>query len=376
MIMKNYVVLTAMLAILTFPFNVSAEDNATNNFSASDITADFSDASSSMADMSDDMDISMDTSNVSDNLSGSSYDLSGSLSIPEGNGLEGTSTEITQPETKSDLQSYYDTFDQSVENMKNSLPTLETPSMDDLRSELTESMKANASSTLKSMVGDSFTSLGDSLFDIDGMPSMDESATETLNVHFADMKTAFDSAASESADKLESNAGLNAAASIGSLDEELSKWRSSSSYQAISSEISLSDVFGSLETQLPSQNTGTGEDVYNNNVASQNSWAASAKNNAVNSAKNKQQSSSASGNGKLKSAANQWAANKSNNPVTSGSIGKDKVTTQKASNGFSKEYNAQSKKSAAANNKNTGPSADFKKNYNNEVKKSKASTKK
>ena len=370
--MKNYVVLTAMLAILAFTSNVSAEDNAMNNFSASDITADFSDASSSIPDMYD----NMDASNISDNLSGSSYDLSGSLSIPGENGLEGTSSEITQPETKSDLQSYYDAFDQSVGNMKNSLPTLETPSMDDLRSELTESMKANASSTLKSMMGDSFTSLGNSLFDIDGMPSMDESATEALNVHFADMKTAFDSAASESAGKLENNAGLNAADSIGSLDEELSKWRSSSSYQAISSEISLSDVFGSLEKQLPSQNTGTGEAVYNNNVASQNNWASSAKKNAVNSVKNKQQSSSASGNVKLKSAANQWAVNKSNNPVTSGSIGKDKATTHKASNGFSKEYNAQSKKSAAANNKNTGPSADFKKNYNNEVKKSKASTKK
>ena len=248
--------------------------------------------------------------------------------------------------------------------------------MDDLRSELTESMKENASVILKSMMGDSFTGLGNSLFDIKGMPSMDESTTEALNVHFADMKTAFDSATSETTGKLENSTGLNTVSSIGSIDEELSKWRSSSSYQAMSSEISLSNVFGSLEMQLPSKNTGTGEDVYNNNVASQNSWAANAKNNAVNSAKSKQQSSSASGNGKLKNAASQWAANKSTNPVTGGSMGKDKEITWKAPNSFSKEYNNQSKKSAAANNKDTGPSANFKKKYNSEVKKSKATTKK
>lgn len=79
---------------------------------------------------------------------------------------------------------------------------------------------------------------------------------------------------------------------------------------------------------------GTGDAVYNSNVASQNQWAASAKNSTTNSAKSKAQSSSASASGKLKSAANSWAANKSTNPVTGGSMGKDKTVTATAPSSF------------------------------------------
>lgn len=193
---------------------------------------------------------------------------------------------------------------------------------------------------------------------------MDTDATESLNVHFADMKTAFDTASGGVSDKLESAETETEGSSIGTVDDELSKWRKSSAYKSISNKISLSDVFGSLSNQLPDQDKGTGDDVYNSNVASQNQWAASAKNSATNSAKSKAQSSSASASSKIKSAANSWAANKSTNPVTGGSMGKDKTVTATAPSNFTSNYNEQKSKASAAANAETGASKDFMKNFN------------
>lgn len=199
--------------------------------------------------------------------------------------------------------------------MKDSLPTLETNSLDSMRSELTESVKNNASATLKELMGDSFSSLDSSLFDISGMPSSDSFSMESLNVHYAEMRKSFEEASSGVSGSLDSSSDKsNEGTKIGTLDEELSSWRNSDSYKSISGKISLSNVFGSLEKQLPSKNSGTGS--YNANVASQNKKNSSMKNTATSQAKKQAAKSASSGNTKLKSAANSWANNKKKNPVT------------------------------------------------------------
>lgn len=381
--MKRYKAIIALMMAMSFPVSAYASSGAAEgfsgntggSFSSGDIpTGTIGGVSSSSGTGSTDFSLpSMgeDSSGFSDSTDGTTFtsessgtgtagmpDMSSISDVTSGSGSSKSFTE------KSDLDKFNDAYDQSREVMKSNLPTLETQSIDDLRTELTESMKANASTTLKDMMGGSFTSLGTSLYDIKGLPSMDTDATESLNVHFADMKTAFDTASGGVSDKLESAETETEGSSIGTVDDELSKWRKSSAYKSISNKISLSDVFGSLSNQLPDQDKGTGDDVYNSNVASQKQWAASAKNSVTNSAKSKAQSSSASASSKIKSAANSWAANKSTNPVTGGSMGKDKTVTATAPSNFTSNYNEQKSKASAAANAETGASKDFMKNFN------------
>ena len=381
--MKRYKVIIALMIAMSFPVSAYASSGAAEgfsgntggSFSSGDIsTGTISGVSSSSGTGSTDFSLpSMgeDSSGFSDSTDGTTFSSessgTGTAGMPDMSSISGVTSGSGSSESfteKSDLDKFNDAYDQSREVMKSNLPTLETQSIDDLRTELTESMKANASTTLKDMMGSSFTSLGTSLYDIKGLPSMDTDATESLNVHFADMKTAFDTASGGVSDKLESAETETEGSSIGTVDDELSKWRKSSAYKSISSKISLSDVFGSLSNQLPDQDKGTGADVYNSNVASQNQWAASAKNSATNSAKSKAQSSSASASSKIKSAANSWAANKSTNPVTGGSMGKDKTVTATAPSSFTSNYNEQKSKASAAANAETGASKDFMKNFN------------
>ena len=381
--MKRYKVIIALMMAMSFPVSAYASSGAAEgfsgntggSFSSGDIsTGTISGVSSSSGTGSTDFSLpSMgeDSSGFSDSTDGTTFTSessgTGTAGMPDMSSISGATSGSGSSESfteKSDLDKFNDAYDQSREVMKSNLLTLETQSIDDLRTELTESMKANASTTLKDMMGGSFTSLGTSLYDIKGLPSMDTDATESLNVHFADMKTAFDTASGGVSDKLESAETETEGSSIGTVDDELSKWRKSSAYKSISSKISLSDVFGSLSNQLPDQDKGTGDDVYNSNVASQNQWATSAKNSATNSAKSKAQSSSASANSKIKSAANSWAANKSTNPVTGGSMGKDKTVTATAPGSFTSNYNEQKSKASAAANAETGASKDFMKNFN------------
>lgn len=381
--MKRYKVIIALMMAMSFPVSAYASSGAAEgfsgntggSFSSGDIsTGTISGVSSSSGTGSTDFSLpSMgeDSSGFSDSTDGTTFTSessgTGTAGMPDMSSISGVTSGSGSSESfteKSDLDKFNDAYDQSREVMKSNLPTLETQSIDDLRTELTESMKANASTTLKDMMGGSFTSLGTSLYDIKGLPSMDTDATESLNVHFADMKTAFDTASGGVSDKLESAETETEGSSIGTVDDELSKWRKSSAYKSISSKISLSDVFGSLSIQLPDQDKGTGADVYNSNVASQNQWAASAKNSATNSAKSKAQSSSASASSKIKSAANSWAANKSTNPVTGRSMGKDKTVTATAPSSFTSDYNEQKSKASAAANAETGASKDFMKNFN------------
>lgn len=381
--MKRYKVIIALMMAMSFPVSAYASScaaegfsgNTGGSFSSGDIsTGTISGVSSSSGTGSTDFSLpSMgeDSSGFSDSTDGTTFTSessgTGTVGMPDMSSISGVTSGSGSSESfteKSDLDKFNDAYDQSREVMKSNLPTLETQSIDDLRTELTESMKANASTTLKDMMGGSFTSLGTSLYDIKGLPSMDTDATESLNVHFADMKTAFDTASGGVSDKLESAETETEGSSIGTVDDELSKWRKSSAYKSISSKISLSDVFGSLSNQLPDQDKGTGDDVYNSNVASQNQLATSAKNSATNSAKSKAQSSSASANSKIKSAANSWAANKSTNPVTGGSMGKDKTVTATAPGSFTSNYNEQKSKASAAANAETGASKDFMKNFN------------
>lgn len=381
--MKRYKVIIALMMAMSFPVSAYASSGAAEgfsgntggSFSSGDIsTGTISGVSSSSGTGSTDFSLpSMGegSSGFSDSTDGTTFTSessgTGTAGMPDMSSISGVTSGSGSSESfteKSDLDKFNDAYDQSREVMKSNLPTLETQSIDDLRTELTESMKANASTTLKDMMGGSFTSLGTSLYDIKGLPSMDTDATESLNVHFADMKTAFDTASGGVSDKLESAETETEGSSIGTVDDELSKWRKTSAYKSISSKISLSDVFGSLSNQLPDQDKGTGADVYNSNVASQNQWAASAKNSATNSAKSKAQSSSASASSKIKSAANSWAANKSTNPVTGGSMGKDKTVTATAPSSFTSNYNEQKSKASAAANAETGASKDFMKNFN------------
>lgn len=381
--MKRYKVIIALMMAMSFPVSAYASSGAAEgfsgntggSFSSGDIsTGTISGVSSSSGTGSTDFSLPFmgeDSSGFSDSTDGTTFTSessgTGTAGMPDMSSISGVTSGSGSSESfteKSDLDKFNDAYDQSREVMKSNLPTLETQSIDDLRTELTESMKANASTTLKDMMGGSFTSLGTSLYDIKGLPSMDTDATESLNVHFADMKTAFDTASGGVSDKLESAETETEGSSIGTVDDELSKWRKSSAYKSISSKISLSDVFGSLSIQLPDQDKGTGADVYNSNVASQNQWAASAKNSATNSAKSKAQSSSASASSKIKSAANSWAANKSTNPVTGRSMGKDKTVTATAPSSFTSDYNEQKSKASAAANAETGASKDFMKNFN------------
>ena len=144
-------------------------------------------------------------------------------------------------------------------SMNSNLPTLETESMESLRGQLTESMKENATLTLSSLFGTSFSGLNSKLFSISGMPDID---TEELNVQYASMREAFEKASlgiSGSTGSVSSGDGqlsgnISGETSSSSMEERFNELRNSEEYKTVNGEISLANVFGSLETKLPSQN--------------------------------------------------------------------------------------------------------------------------
>lgn len=312
---KKIKVLIGCLAIVYAPINVCAAESFSEtiigeNFSSDDVTSELSNDSS--------FDSGTSLNNIANELSGSSSDLSDSMSLDS---LSSTKESETNSQSvdiqteKSDLQKYQDAFDQSRTIMKDGLPTLETESMDNLRSQLTDSVKANAASTLEELMGDSFTGLDTNLFNISGMPSSESFSTESLNVHYAEMLKEFEKASSGISENL--NHKINGNKSfIGNIDTELENWRNSDSYKTISSKISLADVFGSLDNKLPDKKSGTDSLSYKTNVATQNSKIATEEKKTLTSVKKEQNKDLAAGSSKLKKAANAWANNKKKNPVT------------------------------------------------------------
>jgi hypothetical protein len=131
--------------------------------------------------------------------------------------------------------------------------------MESLRGQLTESMKENATLTLSSLFGTSFSGLNSKLFSISGMPDID---TEELNVQYASMREAFEKASlgiSGSTGSVSSGDGqlsgnISGETSSSSMEERFNELRNSEEYKTVNGEISLANVFGSLETKLPSQN--------------------------------------------------------------------------------------------------------------------------
>ena len=91
------------------------------------------------------------------------------------------------------------------------------------------------------------------------MPDID---TEELNVQYANMREAFEKAslgisgstgtASGGDSQLPNNASSETSSS--SMEERFNELRNSEEYKTVNGEISLANVFGSLETKLPSQN--------------------------------------------------------------------------------------------------------------------------
>lgn len=312
---KKIKFLIGCLAIVSAPINVCAADSFSENiigenFFSDDVTSGLSNDSS--------FDSVASLNNTANELSGSSSDLSDSMSLDALSSVKESEvdspSEDIQPE-KSDLQKYQGAFDQSRTIMRDGLPTLETESMDSLRSQLTDNVKVNATSTLKELMGDSFTGLDTNLFHISGMPSSESFSTESLNVHYAEMLKEFEEASSDISESLGHKISINEN-SIGNLDTELENWRNSDSYKTISSKISLADVFGSLDNELPDKKSGTDTLTYKTNVATQNSKIATEEKKAITSVKKEQNKDLAAGSSKLKNAANAWANNKKKNPVT------------------------------------------------------------
>lgn len=313
---KKIKFLIGCLAIVSAPITVCAADSFSENiigenFSSDDVTSGLSNDSS--------FDSVASLNNTTNELSGSSSDLSDSMSldslssVKEESEVDSPSVDI-QPE-KSDLQKYQDAFDQSRTIMRDGLPTLETESIDSLRSQLTDSVKVNATSTLKELMGDAFTGLDTNLFHISGMPSSESFSMESLNVHYAEMLKKFEEASSDISESLGHKISINEN-SIENIDTELENWRNSDSYKTISSKISLADVFGSLDNELPDKKSGTDALTFKTNVATQNSKIATEEKKALTSVKKEQNKDLAAGSSKLKNAANAWANNKKKNPVT------------------------------------------------------------
>lgn len=182
-----------------------------------------------------------------------------SLGLTE-NGTTESETNISSETSGSNMASSLESsFNDMMASMNSNLPTLETESMESLRGQLTESMKENATLTLSSLFGTSFSGLNSQLFSISGMPDID---TEELNVQYANMREAFEKAslgisgstgtASGGDSQLPNNASSETSSS--SMEERFNELRNSEEYKTVNGEISLANVFGSLESKLPSQN--------------------------------------------------------------------------------------------------------------------------
>lgn len=182
-----------------------------------------------------------------------------SLGLTE-NGTTEPETNISSETSGSNMASSLESsFNNMMASMNSNLPTLETESMESLRGQLTESMKENATLTLSSLFGTSFSGLNSQLFSISGMPDID---TEELNVQYANMREAFEKASLDisgstgtafgSDSQLPNNASSETSSS--SMEERFNELRNSEEYKTINGEISLANIFGSLENRLPSQN--------------------------------------------------------------------------------------------------------------------------
>ena len=155
------------------------------------------------------------------------------------------------PSNSAELQS---SFNNMITEMNGKMPTLEMPSIDSLRNELTESMKINAESTLKGMLGSSFIGLDSNLF---GSSSLPEINREMLNVDYANMRQDFEKVS----ESLSLNSGMgsldlgslsiSSGTDMGDIRIQMEEIRNSKQYQTVNGKISLSDVFGSLEKNLP-----------------------------------------------------------------------------------------------------------------------------
>lgn len=176
------------------------------------------------------------------------------------NGVTESETNISSETSSSNMASSLESsFNDMMASMNSNLPTLETESMESLRGQLTESMKENATLTLSSLFGTSFSGLNSKLFSISGMPDID---TEELNVQYASMREAFEKASlgiSGSTGSVSSGDGqlsgnISGETSSSSMEERFNELRNSEEYKTVNGEISLANVFGSLETKLPSQN--------------------------------------------------------------------------------------------------------------------------
>ena len=175
------------------------------------------------------------------------------------NGVTESETNISSETSSSNMASSLESsFNDMMTSMNSNLPTLETESMESLRGQLTESMKENATLTLSSLFGTSFSGLNSKLFSISGMPDID---TEELNVQYASMREAFEKAClgiSGSTGSVSSGDGqlsgnISGETSSSSMEERFNELRNSEEYKTVNGEISLANVFGSLETKLPSQ---------------------------------------------------------------------------------------------------------------------------
>lgn len=219
-----------------------------------------------------DKDFSIDDEMDDKTLSGS---LNGSTDIFESEN-DSSGSEKKWDDSSSDA--FMQKFQSIKESMsgKDSVPTLETESLDSMRSEMTESMKKNASSTLKELMGDSFSGLDSSLFQISDMPEIN---LESLNVQYADMRKAFeDASGSLTGESLSGSLDMGSLSlstgenfDISSLDEKFENLKNSEQFRTVKEQLSLSKtIYSQLESSIPGEKK-LGD--YSGTISSQNQQA-------------------------------------------------------------------------------------------------------
>ena len=152
---------------------------------------------------------------------------------------------------------------------------LEMPSLDSLRGEMSESMKSNATSTLKETFGSSFTSLDSNLFGTSNMP---EISFESLNVEYASLISEFQSEGYGSKFK------LGELPKGGSADETMKGLEKKTSEMGVSSDSEYADMMKNFKKQgygkqysLTTPSTGksisasSAKDVFNQNYGNKGS---------------------------------------------------------------------------------------------------------
>lgn len=116
--------------------------------------------------------------------------LTGSLPSMEDSGQMGTQPSTGQASGTQEGSAGSSGFEDFTfpEGFQMETQALEKPSLDAARTEITESMKLNAESTLKDMMGSSFTGLDSDLFNTGLLPDI---SLESLNVEYAGMMEEF-----------------------------------------------------------------------------------------------------------------------------------------------------------------------------------------